>query len=319
MPEPTSTEPAAESAPAASSALDQIDALMAAARANADNPSTQSGTETPPPAATEPAASETSTSTDAPAPSETVTPEAQAPTDTPADETTSDAPESSEEAAETETTPKPTRREAARLQQQLLEAEQRNRELQQQIAERTAVDTRVQQQYQQRLGTSDERARLQAVIANERTSFEDLESARARLRQMQTASEELSPVYQAIEKQVMGHFVAGLNDLRTLDGMSETDHQALFGAKTGADALRLMHGIGQKAAAAEYEGQIRALKASLSELKTKQAATRTQPAAGNGSSAPAPSPLHGLIGPDGLPTEEAISRAKSGALRSLPS
>lgn len=304
MPEAASAEATPETA-APASALDQIDALMADAldRANA----TEDTTETPP--------------TEADSSSTPGSQAAEEPQATPAEDT-SDAQAASVEAdqeAPTQDTPTakpPSRREAARLQEQLLAAEQRNRDLQTQLEQRTAVDTQVRQKYADRLGSPQEKANLEAILANPRANFQDVDRARTRLGQMRAASEELAPIHQSIEQNVLQNFVRGIDSLRSLEGMDEAAHQALYKAPDGVTALRQMYDVGRKAALAEAQGEIGALKASLSELRTKQVARTNQPASGTGTSAPTGA-LAGLIGADGLPTDEAIERARSGALRTL--
>jgi hypothetical protein len=301
MPEAATVQAPPDSPPGVS-ALDQIDALMSEARTRVDSP--DYAAETPPPPTVEPVTPE---------------PAAEEPPVTPADGLPPEAPETSEEAVSQPTDPPqkaPSRREAGRLQEQLLAADTTNRELREQLAARTAVDTQVRSKYGEKLGSPAEKAQLDATLANPNASFQDVDHARGRLAEMKTANDELAPIYQSIEQDVFASFSRGINELRTLDGMDEQSHAALFKATSGVQAMRQMYDIGRKAATADAAGEIKGLKASLSELRTKQTAHGSQPAGGSGTNAPSSS-MAGMIGADGLPTDEAIERAKNGGLRSL--
>ena len=299
-PEPISAEPqttASQPAPVVTS-MESLDAAMAAARQSAtqqqaeidsgDTPGAQERT----PAAGSPA-------TDQPA----------------AEAALEDGDEGQDAGADQAQPGRPSR--MGRLREQLTQAEQAKREAEQRWQERAAADNLVRQKYAALIGTPEERQQLEAIIANAATPYAELNQARGRLAQMRQAQEELVPIYTAIEKDVFAAFTRGLEGLRTLDGMDEQAHQSLFKAPSGVEALKLMHGIGRKAAEEEYKGEIASLKAEVSALKTKLSATGPRPANGAGLAAGDTSTLAGLLGADGLPTEEAIARAKAGGLRHL--
>lgn len=295
-PADSQTPTAAPAAP--SSAPSALDAAMAAAL-QTETARAQAIAETGEDPATQDAAE--------PAPA----PATAAPAERPAE---GEQPDAQEEAGSspTDAQPKPSRREAARLAEQLTQAEQRTRDLQAKLAEREAADRVVVEKWGGKLGTPEERATLTRKIADSNTPWQDLEQARVRLREMDTAQQELAPLYQAIEQQVFSAFVAGLDGLRTLDGMDADAHQAIFKAKSGAEALKLMHTIGAKAAKAEADETIAALEAKVSELQTKLAASTSQPAAGQGTT-PGATGLGGLMR-NGVPTDEAEKLALSGRL-----
>lgn len=233
----------------------------------------------------------------------------------PAEPADDSAPESGDSTQPDASTGKPpSRREAARLAEELNQARTRAADLERQLADRTTVDATVRERYGTALGTPDERESLEATIANPETSWQDLDAARTRLAEMRRASQELAPLYAAVQESVFKHFAQGLDGLKALDGVDDTVHQSLYAAKDGVTALKLMHGIGEKAASARYEGQIAALKAEVSSLKTKQAATGAQPTSGTGTTPKPSNPFAALYGPNGLPTDEADRLVNSGAL-----
>lgn len=204
-----------------------------------------------------------------------------------------------------------------RLRDQLTQAEQAKQVAEAKLNERLGADLKVRQKYAGLLGTAEEKAQLDAVLANAASPEFEVRQARTRLAQMKQAQEELSPLYTAVEQDVFAGFVRGLESLRTLDGMDEASHQSLYKATSGVEALKLMHGIGQKAAEEQFKGEVASLKAQVSDLKTKLAARGPQPATGGGLAPGGTNGLAGWLGADGLPTEEAIARAKAGGLRQL--
>lgn len=217
----------------------------------------------------------------------------------------------------------PSRREAARLQQQLLAAETEKQRLAAELDQRRQADATVVQKWQQAVGDDAEMQRLNAIIADERTPFQQLEQARSRLRQMQAARAEIAPILQEAQARVAQAFVQGFEDLRGLDGMDEARYQSVLGSKTGTEALRAMHGIGVDAGKAlvqpdldAAQQEIASLKAQVSDLKTKVAAAGQQPAAGAGITPADLGSLAGMI-KDGKLTDEAIERAMRGELIGL--
>jgi hypothetical protein len=285
----------------------ELDAAMANARAAAT--AQQAALEQPTPETPQPAP-EDATATGPPA---AATPATDQPA--PVEGAQEDGGEDQDLSADQQQPGKPSR--MGRLREQLTQADQRARDAEAKLEQRLAVDTTVRQKYAALLGTPDEKARLEATIADPTTTTNDLNQARSRLGQMRQAQTELGPLYAAVEEDVFAGFVRGLDTLRTLDGMDDQAHQSLFKAKSGVEALRLMHGVGRKAAEDEFKGEIASLKAQVSDLKTKQAATGAQPAGAGGRTPGGTNGLAGLLGADGLPTEEAIARARAGGLRHL--
>jgi len=204
-----------------------------------------------------------------------------------------------------------------RLRDQLTQAETAKRDAESKLQERLGADLKVQDKYRALLGTPQEKEQLEAVLANTASPDFEVQQARTRLAQMKQAAAELAPLWTAAHQDVTAQFDRDLEGLRTLDGMTEEGHQSLYKAPSGVEALRLMHGIGLKAGEEASKGEIASLKAQVSDLKTKLAARGAQPAPGGGVSPAAPSGLAGLLGPDGLPTEEAIARARQGGLRNV--
>lgn len=301
----TATAPApqaetAQTAPILTS-MDGLDAAMAAARAAATSADTTESTEdqTPPREPAQPSDTESA----------------------PVRSTSEDAPEDGEDEpvgdnADPNAQPKPSNR-WTRIREQLTQAEQAKRDIENKLNERLGADLKVRQKYADLLGTPEEKSRLEAVLANQSSPDFEVRQARTRLAQMRQAGEELAPLYTAVQQDVFAAFVKGLEGLRTLDGMDEAAHQSLYKATSGVDALKLMHGIGEKAAEERIKGELASLKAQVSDLKTKLAARGSQPATGGGLAPGGSTQLAGLLGADGLPTEEAIARAKAGGLRQL--
>lgn len=284
--------------------IDGLDAAMASAR--------QAATE-------QQAAIETGESGAQERPAATSTPTAEAAT--PVQPAESTAPEEGDEDQETpadqQIPGKPSR--MGRLREQLTQADQRAREADAKLQERLAVEVKVRQKWAGLLGTPEERGQLEAVLANPASPATEVNQARSRLAQMKTAQSELAPLYAAIEEDVFAGFTRGLDALRTLDGMDDAAHQALFKATSGVEALKLIHGVGKKAAEDEYKGELASLKAQVSDLRTKLAAAGVQPAGAGGRTPGGANGLAGLLDERGLPTEDAIARAKAGGLRQLVS
>jgi hypothetical protein len=86
--------------------------------------------------------------------------------------------------------------------------------------------------------------------------------------------------------------------------MDGDTHQKLLSAATPGEKLRLMHQAAFKAADGMHKERIAALEAEVQALKTNRAASGAQPASG-GSPSAARTGLAGMIGPDGLLTDEA--------------
>jgi hypothetical protein len=127
----------------------------------------------------------------------------------------------------------------------------------------------------------------------------------------------VAPIADLAERAHQQQFNQDLASLRTLDGMDADSHQRLLNAQTPGEKLKLMHDVAYKAATAEHKERIAALEAEVQSLKTNRAANGQQPASGGGRSVNGSGVLAGWLGSDGLPTEEAISRARQGGFRDL--
>jgi hypothetical protein len=285
----------AESQPASAVTIDNLDAMMATARQTADTEAASPTTDAPDrsPGATADRAAATSVQ---PA----------------ADEA---APEDDEGSSPADQPGKPSR--MGRLREQLTQAEQAKRDIEARLNERTGADLVVRQKYAALLGTEQEKQQLVNVLANPNATSWEHTQARQRIAQMNQAAQELSPLYEAVQQDVFAHFAKGMESLRSLDGMDEAAHQSLFKAPSGVEALKLAHGIGQRAAEEQFKGEVASLKATVSDLKRKLAAAGTQPASGGGLAPGTANGLAGLLGSDGYPTEAAINAAKNGQLRQL--
>jgi hypothetical protein len=116
----------------------------------------------------------------------------------------------------------------------------------------------------------------------------------------------VAPIADLAHKASRQEFDQALAELRTLDGMDADSHQKLLQAQTPGEKLRLMHQVARKAAESEYRERIAALEADNQALKTNKASNGSQPANGgvprNGQSG-----LAGVLGRDGLLTDEAMS------------
>lgn len=235
------------------------------------------------------------------------------------DEPAEQAPESdASDADRTQEPPKPpSRREAARLAEHVKQLDERNRLLEQALAQRQQLDQQVTSRYGERLGTPEERAHLDALIANPDTPWDEVDRARTRMAEIRKASEELAPLYQSIESQVLQHFLQGVEGLRTLDGMTPARFREMNDARSGADAMRVAYTAGRDAAAAEYQARIAELEKTVSSLRTKRVASTTQPSAGGGIDGP-PATLASMIDPrTGLLTDQAERLIATGALRDV--
>jgi len=208
------------------------------------------------------------------------------------------------------------RKDARRFYERAQAAEQRAADLERQLAETNASRSAVQQKWGQRLGTPEERQRLERTIADPNVDYATLTQARQRLAEIHTAQNELAPLYEAANRDVLAHFSQGIEALDTLPGVDGPAIKQLFAAKSGPDALKLMHEFATKAVKAEYDDQIAGLKGQIKDLQTRTVVNGSQPATGNGTATKG-GLLEGLLGADGLPTEEAIARAKAGGLAAL--
>jgi hypothetical protein len=237
----------------------------------------------------------------------------QAPPSRPADPVQGDAQETdAEDPTDTADAPKPGGR-FAKIRAQLTQAEQRARDLEGHVQQRD-------QQYQMALrqfvdlvlpDAQLEQLRVQAE-AGDWEAKQRVDTARAWRRMV-------APIADLAHKAQRQEFDQALQDLRTLDGMDGDSHQRLLKAETPGEKLRLMHQLAYKAATAEHKERIAALEAEVHSLKTNKAANGSQPAAGGGRANGTSGALAGWLGADGLPTEEAISRAKQGGFRDLVS
>jgi hypothetical protein len=208
------------------------------------------------------------------------------------------------------------RKDAKRFYERAQKAESSLADLQRQMAETNAARQQVLHKWGARLGSAEERQQLEATVADPNTDWQELQRARNRLNEIRTASRELAPLYEAVRADVHLMFSDGIKALDTLPGVDGQAIEKLFAAKSGPEALKLMHSFATDAAKAEYEDQIAALKTQIKDLQTRTAAHSPQPASGNGASTQTGA-LSDLVGPDGLPTDKAIDMAKNGLFANL--
>lgn len=219
-------------------------------------------------------------------------------------------PEQGDVQEEGDEAPKPGGR-FARLRDQLTQAEQRARQAEQQFQQRDQRDQQALNTFVNLVLTDAqfETLRIRAE-GGDWEAKQQLDSARA-WRQM------AGPIHDVAQHAVKQEFDQALESMRTLDGMDSDGHQRLLSAATPGDKLKLAWQIARKSAETEHKERIAALEAEVASLKTNRAATGGQPAGGGNRASNGSAALAGLLGPDGLPTEEAIVRARNGAYRDL--
>jgi hypothetical protein len=226
----------------------------------------------------------------------------------PAESEQEDVPEPGEEEPSADTAPKPGGR-FARLREQLTTAEQKAREYESALTQRQQTEQMALRQFVN-LVLPD--AELEALrIRAEGGDWEAKQRVDLARQWRQMAAPIADLAHQAVNQQ----FNAALADLRTLDGMDGDTHKKLLDAASPGDKLKLAWQSAFKAAEQASKERIDALEAEVRTLKTNKAANGAQPAAGGGRGNS--SALAGWLGPDGLPTEEAIQRARMGAFRDL--
>lgn len=112
-----------------------------------------------------------------------------------------------------------------------------------------------------------------------------------------------APVYERARREATQTYW-DLTPLRALDGVDEATYQSVKNAPSFADAVKAVHAAAAKAAAAKETAKVRKLEAEIASLRTRQTTNGVQPAAGGGGRATR-NGLDALLGPDGLPTDEA--------------
>ena len=228
----------------------------------------------------------------------------------PAEPEQGDVPEPGEEEPGADVAPKPGGR-FARLRDQLTAAEQRAIQAEQTLSQRQHVEQMALRQFVDLVLPDAELERLR--VAAEGGDWE----AKQRVDQARTWRRMAAPIADLAHQAVRQQFDQALTELRTLDGMDGETHQKLLNAQSPGEKLKLAWQSAYKAAETASKERIDALEAEVRTLKTTKAANGTQPASGGGRGSAGSAALAGLLGPDGLPTEEAIQRARMGALRGL--
>lgn len=199
----------------------------------------------------------------------------------------------------------------ARLRDQLTTAETRARDIEQQLHQRTASEQDAMRQFVD-LVLPD----ATFEVLRQRAEGGDWE-AKQQIDQARTWRRMVAPIADLAHRSAKQMFDAELAQLRTLDGMDGDTHQKLMGAPSPGEQLKLTWQLARKSADAEHRERISALEAEIATLKTNKAANGSQPAAGGGRASNGSAALAGMLGSDGLPTEEAIQRARMGEFRNL--
>lgn len=198
--------------------------------------------------------------------------------------------------------------ELKRVSEQLRSAESRKREVEARLQERAGHEIQVQAKYRELLGTPEEKTRLENVLADRNSTALAQRHARDRIAQMKQAAAELPVLHAAVQQSVFSDFTRGMEGLRKLEGMDESNHQALYKAPTGIEALKLIHAVGRKAGEAHFKREVASLRGQIRDLQGQLGGAAGAPPGGQTAS---------LYGPDGLPTEESITAAKRGQLRQI--
>jgi hypothetical protein len=229
----------------------------------------------------------------------------------PAEAEQADVQDEGEELAETEGAPPKPGGRFARLREQLTTAETKAREYEQQLSQLSQREQHALAQFVNLVlpDSTFEALRVKAE-GGDWEAKQQIDQAR-QWRQM------VAPIADLAQRAARQQFDAALADLRTLDGMDGDSHRKLLDASTPGDKLKLAWQMAHKAASDASKERIAALEAEVATLKTNRTANGTQPASGGARAATANGAMVGLIGADGLPTEEAIQRANRGELRSL--
>lgn len=199
----------------------------------------------------------------------------------------------------------------ARLKEQLTAAEQETNNVRQQLVQRDSLLGEGLRQFVDLVLPDATYRQLEVAARNG-----DWE-AKGKLDVADTWRRMVAPVWDTAQRAVKQQFDADLKDLRTLDGMDGETHRRLLEAGTPGEKIKAAWTLARKAAAAEHKERIEALEAEVATLKTNKAANGSQPAAGGGRAVNGSAALAGWLGSDGLPTEEAIARARMGGFRDL--
>lgn len=221
-----------------------------------------------------------------------------------------DVPEPGEEEPSGDTTPKPGGR-FARLREQLTTAEQRARDLETHLTQRQQTEQMALRQFVNLVLPDAELEALRVRAENGDWEAKQRVDLARQWRQM------AAPIADLAHQAARHEFDRALGELRTLDGMDGETHKKLIDAPSPGDKLKLAWQSAYKAAEAASKERIEALEAEVRSLKTNRAANGAQPAAGGGRAGTGSAALAGWLGADGLPTEEAIQRARMGGFRDL--
>jgi hypothetical protein len=187
-----------------------------------------------------------------------------------------------------------------RLRQQLTQAEQKARDIEAQLQQRLAREGNALRQFVDLVLPDAQYRQLEIQARNGDWEAKQKLDLADHWRRM------AAPIADIAHLAARQQFDTALEDLRTLDGMDGDTHQKLVTAATPGDKLKLAWQSAFKAAEANKQEEIQALKAEIQALKTNRAATGSQPANGGSPQQISGSGLAGLIDPStGLLTDEA--------------
>jgi hypothetical protein len=194
---------------------------------------------------------------------------------------------------------KPTSR-MGRLRQQLSQAEQKARDAETRLQQRQAVEQHALRQFVDLVLPDAELEALRVKAENGDWEAKQRVDLARQWRQM------AAPIADLAHQAARREFDLALDGMRTLDGMDGDSHQKLLTAPTPGDKLKLMWQLGKKLSDDSHKERIAELEQEVQALKTNKTANGSQPAAGGAPRNGTAIGLAGLIGPDGLLTDEAM-------------
>lgn len=197
-------------------------------------------------------------------------------------------------------------KEVTRLTNELTTAEQKVRDLEARLTRTQQANTEAIQTFVNLVGTDQEFEALRV-----KAEGGDWEAAQ-QVGVMRQWRQMAGPLYDAARSEVLKAFAADFRELRALEGMDDKSYRALVDATSPVEGHQRAYEIGKKAAEETSAAKIAALEARVSELQTRGAALGRQPSVGGGRTPSVSSSLASLLGPDGLPTEDAMARLTTG-------
>jgi hypothetical protein len=229
----------------------------------------------------------------APAPAD----EVELPDDEPEPTAASPGEQPQEEEREEPTSPQPdkrySRRDAARLDQQLQETTRELNELRGRVSNVEASDQRVLGRLADLTGADSnipEQStyhRLSQKVLNGTASDDE----RRKVAEMTEWRSIAGPVYRVASKEVWDSFAKDYSDLKKLDGVTEPVYQELLQAPNPAAMLRRVFELGRDAGRRQTALESKRLEAANTSLRTRTAAERPQPVPATNGNAPKPQRL----------------------------